>query len=259
MKLIQILLLFIFVSIAQSATLYSNNQSFMGSGSFYGPGSSKDYELPNIRIDNIVFSSDTNFITPFINNAHQSPNICAEQKLRETPSGVLSDGKTRINENIDICPLRIANGEVLFAVVDGGPQSGELLSVALEDGNLVLAMDAALDLGSGAGNIIKLPLYGTTGTSEVPYSLQSQLGRRSGDDFAGPIKSGNEVQGRIGDYNNDGFVDGAFVFSGNIPLSSSISPGAPYAFIMYFEMDIPYSGKVFGKLPEHPILSRRTE
>lgn len=114
-------------------------------------------------------------------------------------------------------------------------------------------MDTALDLGVGESGIIKLPFYGTTEEVELPYSLQTQMGIEGGIDQAGSRKSGEKLRGRLGDYNKDGILDGAIVVAGNIPIDSIFLPGAPYAFIRYFETDIPYGGGIMGKLPNQKV------
>jgi hypothetical protein len=69
-----------------------------------------------------------------------------------------------------------------------------------------------------------------------------------GVDQAGSLKPGDRLQGRLGDFNHDGLIDGAIVVAGNMPLDSIFMPGAPYALIRYFETDIPYDGKLTGNL-----------
>ena len=226
-----------------AATMISNEDSFMSAGTFYGPGSVDDTPLFGVVIRNIAFPSSLNFITPFINNGSAKPNICGESEVREQPTGLLSDGVTRINENVDVCSFEINGMNILVAIIDGGPHEGEQLAVTMENGQIVMTMDTALDLGVGESGIIRLPFYGTTGEATVPFSLQTQLGIEGGIDRAGSIPSGTVLKGRLGDYNNDGVLDGAIVVAGNIPIDSLLLPGAPYAFIRYFETDLKFDGE----------------
>ena len=245
MKIIKILIFsvpLLIVHVTYAATMYSNDDSFMKAGTFYGPGSIEDSPLFGVVIRNISFPSSLNFITPFVNNASQEPNICGEYEVRDEPTGLLSDGITKINENVDVCSFQINNMKILVAIIDGGPHMGEQLAVTMENGQIVMTMDTALDLGVGDSGIIRLPFYGTTGKAVVPFSLQTQLGIEGGIDNAGSINSGVELQGRLGDYNNNGILDGAIVVAGNIPLDSLLLPGAPYAFIRYFETDLEFDG-----------------
>lgn len=232
-----------------SATMYSDERSFMGPGTFYGPGNIDDSLMFSVVISNIAFSSPHNFITPYVNNGPAEPNICGEKEMRDKPTGFLSDGKTRINENVNTCSFKIGEIKVLVGIIHGGPHQGEQLAITLDDGNLIMTMDTALDMGIGEAGIIKIPFYGITSEVTLPFSLQTQMGLEGGIDQAGSLKSGHKLKGRIGDYNNDGILDGAIVVAGNIPLDSIILPGAPYAFLRYFETNIPYAGEIYGKLP----------
>ncbi len=234
---------------AFSATMYSTEESYMGAGVFYGPGTMKDSVLFGVVIRNIAFSSPLSFVTPFINNGVGEPSICGERELEKVPDGVLSDGKTKVNENVDVCSLELNNIKMLAAIIDGGPHQGQQIATTTHDGNMIMTMDFALDMGIGSGGVIKIPFYGTTGEVTLPFSLQTQLGIEGGIDRAGSLKPGDKISGRLGDYDKDGMLDGAIVVAGNMPLDSVFLPGAPYALIRYFETDIAYDGSVFGKLP----------
>jgi len=236
-----------FSHVSQAATMFSNEDSFMAAGTFYGPGSVEDSPLFGVVIRNIAFPSSLNFITPFINNGSAEPNICGENEVRKEATGLLSDGVTRINENVDVCSFEINGMNILVAIIDGGPHEGEQLAVTMENGQIVMTMDTALDLGVGESGIIRLPFYGTTGSAVVPQSIQTQLGIEGGIDRAGSVPSGTELKGRLGDYNNNGILDGAIVVAGNIPIDSLLLPGAPYAFIRYFETDLKYDGETLLK------------
>jgi hypothetical protein len=236
---------------ASAATMWSTKQSFMTAGTFYGPGRLADSTLFDATISNISFPSPLTFVTPLGNNGGAEPNLCGERELRQTPTGLLSDNLTKINENVDVCPFVITGKKILVAVVDGGGHQGEQIAVALSGGEMLMTMDFALDLGIGTPGIIRMPFNGTTGEVEIPLSLQTQLHIPGGVDRAGSLKSGAKIRGRFGDFNHDGMLDGAIVVAGNIPLTSVFMPGAPYALIRYFETDIPYDGHLI-KLPgEH--------
>lgn len=239
-----------------AATMYSTKLSFMGAGTFYGPGKINDSVLFDAQISNISFPSPLTFVTPLGNNGAVEPNICGERETRQSPTGLLSDNLTRINENVDVCSFEITGKRILVAVIDGGLHRGEQIAVALSGGEMLMTMDFALDLGIGPAGIIKMPFNGTTGEVVVPQSLQTQLKIPGGIDRAGSLKSGDKVRGRFGDFNHDGMLDGAIVVAGNIPLTSVFMPGAPYALIRYFETDIPYDGHTIGKLPGEQPLKR---
>ncbi len=229
-----------------AATMYSTEDSYMGAGLFYGPGNIEDSVLFGVVINNIGFPSPLSFVTPFVNNGVGEPSICGERQLEKIPDGLLSDGVTRVNENVDVCALEINDMKILAAIVDGGPHNGQQIATTVIEGDMIMTMDFALDLGIGKGGVIKIPFYGTTGEVVLPASLQTRMGISGGIDRAGSLKPGDKLKGRLGDYNRDGMLDGAIVVAGNMPLDSVFLPGAPYALIRYFETDIPYDGKHFA-------------
>lgn len=246
---VPLLVLLLLPVTAGGATMYSTVDSYMGAGWFYGPGPIEDVPIFDVVIPNIGFATRLNFVTPHVNNGGAEPNICAEDELGTTPDGMLSDGVTRINESVDACSFELNGMRFLAAVVDGGPHGGRQVAVTLVDGTMIMTMDFALDMGIGKSGIVRLPFYGTTGEVTLPPSLQTQMGIEGGVDQAGSLKTGDKLEGRLGDYDGDGMLDGAIVVAGNMPLDSILLPGAPYALIRYFETDIPYDGKVLGQLP----------
>lgn len=228
----------------EAMTLWSVNNSYLGTGYFYGPGT---YPIPTplfpAMIRNIGFTSDRDFVTPFWNNGAAVPNVAAEQDFPPV-DGQLSDGSL-INENVDLGSFTLGGVKFLPAVVEGGEFSGEQVVVTMNDGNLVMVMDLVLDLGIGAKGIIRFPFYGTTGTITIPHGTTTDKGA-FGLDQAGPLRSGATIAGRIGDFNHDGFVDGTLVGTGMMPASSPVYPGQPYVLSRNFETDVPIDGALFG-------------
>ncbi len=234
---------------ALAATMYSTPASYMGAGTFWGPGVIDETPLFGVVIRGIGFSSRLNFVTPLRNNGALPPNICAERELGGEPHGTLSDGVTRINEAVDTCAFELNGVRMLAAIIDGGPHEGRQVATTLDDGTMIMTMDFALDMGIGKTGVVKMQFYGTTGEVTIPTSLQTQIGIQGGVDRAGKLPAGSKLRGRLGDYNGDGLLDGAIVVAGNLPLESIFMPGAPYALIRYFETDIPWDGKLLGSLP----------
>ena len=241
------LALIVSFSSLQAATLWSTSDSYLGPGEFYGPGAfTTKQPLFEIKLNNLSFFTDIDFVTPFVNNGNKEPNICGEYEFRGDVDGKLSNGD-RINENANICSALIAGTHMLIAVVDGGPHQGQQFNVTMQDGNIVMTMDLALDLGIGGKGVVKLPFYGTTSSLIVPKSLQTLQGKE-GVDQAGKFPSGTTLEGRIGDFNNDGWIDGTLVAVGNMPLDSPIYPGQPYAMHRNFETNIPIKGILYGNV-----------
>jgi hypothetical protein len=235
---------------AYGFSLWSTSESYLGAGKFYGPGAvMDDQDLFEIELHNLAFFTNFDFVTPFMNNGEKEPNICAEKALKKNKAdGRLSDG-TLINENADICLMVIAGVPLLPAVIAGGPHNGQQINITGQDGNIVMTMDLALDMGIGKKGVVRLPFYGTTGRVTVPASLQTQQGGH-GADQAGKLKSGTVIEGRIGDFNHDGWIDGTMVAAGNMPLDSPIFPGLPYVLYRNFETNLPIEGHLFGNIKE---------
>jgi len=239
-------------------TLWSIPTSYLGTGEFEGPGATVATEpLFCTVIRKMMFVNDRDFITPFENNGPEEPNIRGELRMPGTPDGKLSDG-TLINENVDTCATTVAGVTLLPAVIEGGLYQGQQVSATLDDGNVTMAFDIALDLGVGAHGVVRVPFYGTTGEITVPKSLQTQGGGK-GVDQAGKYPSGTRLRGRIGDFNHDGWIDGTLVAAGVMPLDSPFFPGQPYVIIRNFETNIPINGQWSGDVKSlvHATSSKR--
>lgn len=234
-------------SAANAFTLWSTDYSFLGSGKFFGPGANvEDQALFAMVLNNLAFVSPVDFVTPFVNNGAAEPNTCAERQFSGAVDGKLSNG-LQINENADLCPQTVLGTTFLAAVVSGGSHGGNLLAVTLTEGNVVMTADFVLDLNIGERGIIRIPFYGTTGSVTVPAAIQTQAGGK-GVDQAGIYPSGTRIEGRIGDFNDDGWIDGTLVASLVMPLTSPVFPGQPFVVQRNFETNIPIDGVLAGNL-----------
>lgn len=234
---------------ASAFTVHSTTKSFMGAGTFYGPGRLPDSVLFDVTIRNVAFTSPTTFVTPYFNNGAKEPNVPGEKATSTNPDGYFSDGKTGINENADVGTFDLNGTPFLVGIGAGGAHNGEQISVLLDDHTMIMTMDIVFDMGIGAAGVVAAPFYGTTATVTLPPSLQTQMGFKGGVDKAGSLRSGDKIQGHLGDFDGNGMLDGAIVVAGNMPLNSIFMPGAPYAIIRYFETDMPYHGELIGRLP----------
>lgn len=229
---------------AWANNLWSVPGSFLGTGYFFGPGA---YMTPTplfpVMIRNLAFTSQQNFVTPFWNNGAAEPNVKSEKDFPPV-DGLLSDG-TKINENVDLGTFTLAGVRFLPAVAEGGQYFGQQQAATAADGNVTMDMDLLLDLGIGEKGIIRIPFHGTTATLTIPEPLADAKGAPRAKQ-AGLLKTGETISGRIGDFNNDGFIDGTLVAIGVMPLSSPVYPGQPFAMSRNFETDIPIEGAVYG-------------
>ena len=226
---------------ALGATLWSTDDSHLGPGLFFGPGAfTNPTPLFPAVIRDMAFHTDRDFVTPFFNNGASPPNVADANG--ELLDGALADGSL-INENVTLGPFAIGGVTLMPYVANTGHFEGEQISVT--SGDVTMTMDLVLDLGIGPRGIIKLPFYGTTGVVTVPLSAQTAAGG-TGIDQAGPIKSGQTIAGRIGNFNADGFIDGTIVAVGVMPIDSPVYPGQPYALTRNFETDIAIDGQRMG-------------
>lgn len=197
-------------------------------GYFYGPGPIRpDTALPDGEISGVVFDT---------------VRWRGEAKFRAGPQP-LSDGKTRINANIDAGRLGIGENKQAksfwLTAVEGGPNHGTEQYEFDRDMNFVWKVDLALDPGFPEGIIRVDNFVLTTGWVQVPRSLQSARGQPGGYDRAGSLASGDYLAGRVGDFDRDGRLDGILVAQANVPLESDMLPGAPVANLRGFVSTIP--------------------
>lgn len=236
---------------AAAFTVFSTTQSFMGAGTFYGPGKLPDSKIFDVTIRDVIFTTEGTFITPYRNSGAEGKHTTGEVATVKSPTGMFSDNVTTLNENADTGPFELNGMSFLAGIAGGGAHGGEQISV-MHDGTMIMTMDLGLDMGIGAAGVVKFPFYGTTDEVTVPYSLQTQMGLPGGIDRAGSLPSGTKIRGRLGGFNKDGFLDGAIVVAGNMPLTSIFMPGAPYALIRSFQTDMPIDGQRVGRLLGSP-------
>jgi hypothetical protein len=182
---------------AISYTVFSTDKSYMGAGTFFGPGKLADSKIFDVTIRNVMFSTEATFVTPFLNNGAEPPHTAAEQATVSEPNGLVSDGVTPINENADTAPFDLNGIAFLAVIAGGGPHGGEQISV-INNGTMIMTMDFVLDMGIGEAGVIKMPFYGTTGEVTVPLSLQTQMGLPGGIDRAGSLPSGTTIRDGLG-------------------------------------------------------------
>ncbi|HEU5134131.1 MAG TPA: hypothetical protein VFU13_03205 [Steroidobacteraceae bacterium] len=207
-------------------------------GYFYGPGPIvPDTELPQGHLTNIHF--DPKLLRGYCEFANDGSR-----------SALLSDLKTRVNQNIEAGRLLIGGGTspVLLTAVDGGPHQGTEQYYFDEQYRFVWRVDIALDPGFEEG-IIRLDDFElNTGVVRIGSSLQSRAGQPGGYEQAGSLKTGEYLAGRVGDFNEDGFLDGILVAAPNVPLAADMLPGAPVGNLRGFRTDVPIAPQLSAEL-----------
>jgi hypothetical protein len=200
-------------------------------GHFFGPGPIvPDTALPDGRLTHIRFDFRTwQGFCEFANDGRSGSH--------------LSDQQTRINQNIDAGQLLVGGGTspILLAAVDGGPHHGREEYTLDEQYRLVWRVDIALDSGFPEGIIRLNDFILSTGVARIARSQQSDRGEPGGYDQAGTLLSGTYIAGRLGDFDQDGFLDGVLVAAPTVPMEADMLPGAPVGNQRGFRTDLPIS------------------
>jgi hypothetical protein len=207
-------------------------------GFFYGPGPVvPDTPLPNGKIQRIHFDlARFRGYAEFHNDGRRSAR--------------LSDGLSQINQNIDAGRLLIGGGSspILLTAVNGGPHKGTETYTLDADYRLVWHVDLALDPGFEEGIIRINDFVLHTGVVRVARSIQATRHIPGGYDQAGTLTSGRYLVGRLGDFDQDGYLDGILVAGPNVPMDADLLPGSPVGNRRGFKTNIPLPANVSAEL-----------
>ena len=211
-------------------------------GKFYGPGNLGVHEIEGGSLENFVVSSPMTGLVSFLNNGASPPNVDAENFHTGPVDGLLSDG-SKINENVNAAfVLNVPEPETQQLVkLFVGSVSEEIVKPDDND-NLTFNLHAAFDTGFAA-DALRLPVQFITGAVTVPLSEKSKRGLGGGNDSAGPVVAGTTYVGRLGDMDQDGYLDGVFVLAGNTPFELLIAEGDPVLIVRPFKSDIPINAR----------------
>lgn len=216
-------------------------------GFFFGPGPIvPDTKLPDGQLANIHF------------DAEQMSGYCEFANSGGRDS-LLSDARTRINQNIDAGRLLIGGGTspILLTAVDGGPHQGTERYYLDDQYRFVWRVDIALDPGFPEGIIRLDDFVLNTGVVRIGRSLQSQRGEPGGYDQAGTLPAGTYLAGRVGDFDQDDQLDGILVAAPHVPLAADMLPGAPVGNRRGFKTDVPIAANVSAELMLRGIMHLR--
>lgn len=229
------LLLLPAVSLPVSATGFTVT---LYDGTMYGPGNLGIHDINGGTLENFIVTAPLTGTIAFLNNDADLPNVYAEANHTGPIDGRLSDG-TKINENVNAA----------FVIKVNEPETQEPVELFISSiseeivepdthGNLVFKLHAAFDTGF-AEDVVKMPVQFITGAVEVPISEKSRRGLATGHDQAGPFPAGTTHIGRLGDMDQDGYLDGVFMLAGNTPYELIIVEGDPVLIVRPFRSDIP--------------------
>lgn len=207
-------------------------------GYFFGPGPIvPDTQLPDGQLANIRF--DVERMSGYCEFANSGGR-----------GSLLSDARTRINQNIDAGRLLIGGGTspILLTAVDGGPHHGTERYYLDDQYRFVWRVDIALDPGFPEGIIRLDDFVLNTGVVRIGRSLQTQRGEPGGYDQAGTLPAGTYLAGRVGDFDQDDQLDGILVAAPHVPLAADMLPGAPVGNRRGFRTDVPIVANVSTEL-----------
>jgi hypothetical protein len=218
-------------------------------GHFYGPGPIvPDTALPDGRLSHIRFDLHT---------WHGYCEFANDGKV----GSLLSDGSTRINQNIEAGRLKVGGesaAPILLTAVDGGPHHGREEYQLDERYRMVWRVDIALDSGFSEGIIRLNDFVLTTGIARITRSQQTDRGEPGGYDQAGTLPAGTFIMGRLGDFDQDGFLDGVLVAAPNVPMEADMLPGAPVGNQRGFRTDVPITAGISLELVLRGMLDFRS-
>lgn len=223
---------------APAASAEGRHTFYLEGGYFFGPGPIvPDTKLPDGELANIHF------------DVARMRGYCefANSGARD---GLLSDGRTRINQNIDAGRLLIGGGTspILLTAIDGGPHRGTERYYLDDQYRFVWRVDIALDPGFPEGIIRLHDFVLTTGVVRIGRSLQTQRGEPGGYDQAGTLAAGTFLAGRVGDFDQNDLLDGVLVAAPHVPLEADMLPGAPVGNRRGFRTDVPITANVSAEL-----------
>ena len=218
-------------------------------GSVYGPGPMPETPLPPGLFTHVELDPMLSGGAEFFNNGAEPPNIPGEIEIFGKNEGLLSDGAP-FNEHVDGGIVTIGQGalRMLAVITRNGPNEGRELYRLDEGLNLRIRTDLALDPGFPEGLIVSEDLDISSGVIRIHPSEQTEKGIEGGFDFADRLPSGAPIFGRLGDSDEDGFLDGEIVGVGRVPLTYIFVPGAPLVQRREFVSDIPVAPRASGLL-----------
>ena len=211
---------------------------FLKAGDFYGPGNQGTHAFQNGEVRNLTFTGPFQGVIPFFNNGPAPPNVIAEVLQGGVIDGLTSGG-TPINENIDTAlqlnlddPDTHEKANIMVVAVKAESVTPDAL------GNLVFHPQVIADPGIPALEVPFTVTF-TTGAVQIQKSLKTQMGAPGGHDRAGPYLSGQFIIGKVGDFDQDGMLDGNLVLSGNAPMELIAGRGDPIGQLRPWVSDIP--------------------
>jgi len=209
-------------------------------GDLFGPGPLPDQRLDPGSLQHLILDRTLTGVIEPNNNGAAEPNAPGELRQNLEIDGLLSDG-TEVQESIDVGFVELMNGKfkLFLAAIQGGRNDGRVNFYLDRSLSWTIQDDIGIDPGFPVGVIKFEDFTFSTSPRPIPISWQTENGAPGSRDGAGSLVSGDLIEGRLGDSDFDGYVDGVFNAIGRFPLNSIMLPGAPFAQTREFTSDIP--------------------
>lgn len=219
-------------------------------GTVYGPGPMPATPLAGGKFTHVKTNPRLEGDIAFFNNGPAEPNVPGEKEIYGSFRGGLLSNGVPFNEHLHGGIVTIGQGALrMLAVVasDGDNKGGESYRVD-ERLNWRWKTDMALDPGFPEGLVVSRNINITSGVLWIPPSLQTEGNLQGGFDHADYIPSTGPIVGGLGDFDEDGFLDGRMVGAGRTPLQYLFVPGAPLVMSRTIVTDIPVKPRASGLL-----------
>lgn len=219
-------------------------------GMVFGPGPMPATPITDGHFTHVTLDARLGGQVTFFNNGPAEPNIPGEQEIFGGFKGGLLSNGVPFNEHLHGGIVTIGQGalRMLAVVASDGPNGGGETYRIDEGLNWRLRTDMALDPGFPEGLVVSRNIDITSGVLWVPVSRQTEAGQPGGVDHADWVPSGAPMLGRLGDADEDGFLDGTIVGAGRTPLTFLFVPGAPLVMTRVIVTDIPVKPRVSALL-----------
>lgn len=222
---------------AAAYSLWSTNDAREGTGELHLPRESA--KLGELRVRNLLLVGPAAWVIPFNNDGAASSTACAAAEVPADSQAL------RINENVVSCPAVLRDGEFSILVVDGGRHQGNGVATLGPGGEIAISADVVLRFAGQPA--VRASFYATSGETDVPPQLHAQadeVARRVPWMAAGRGK----LRGRLGDFDDNGWVDGTIIAIGTLPGGAGGSAAKQYLLIRHFETDLPVAGVLSGNV-----------
>ena len=191
-------------------------------------------EFSNWSLDNISFNSPKTFLVPM---------LASEPVTMATGTAEVSFA---VNLNTPILGLRLNDRKYSVLTSMASPLFGQTYGIFDDDKALWLAREITVKMNN---QYLTLPLLATTAALALPPDLSSSLAAHAHAAQSNTPQWTLPLEGRLGDADGDGLLDGILVALVEIPSSHKGLLGSYWLLRQGFISDFPAQGLRIGALP----------